>query len=153
MKILKSSIITILLLVITLYLPTIVKATSNTNDIILNERKLYSNSIDNSNSLFSLNSQTVLNSTFKRSTTIPITRSSLNSSINMEITPAGHYVLVALFKKGSTTETIASSFTAPAGRMTAYQWLASELGDNKEIDVFISATADVNVTILGSITY
>lgn len=155
MKILKTSIITIVLMVITLCLPISAKASSDMRDIILNERQLYYNSIDNTNDLFSLRAtnRRVISETINRSTTIPITRSSTSEGINMEITPNGHYLLVALFKRGSTTELIGSSFTAPANRMTAWQWSASELGNNREIDVFISATADVSVYAYGAITY
>lgn len=56
-------------------------------------------------------------------------------------------------KRGSTTEVIGTSFTAPADRMTAWQWSAAELGNNTQIDVFISATANVNVYAYGAITY
>lgn len=155
MKILKVSIITIVLLATALCLPISAKASSDMHNIILNERQLYFNSMENSNDFFSTRAmaQTVINRNINRSVTIPITRSSLNNGINIEITPVGHYLLVALFKRGSTTEVIGTSFTAPADRMTAWQWSAAELGNNTQIDVFISATANVNVYAYGAITY
>lgn len=154
MKTVKIIITLVMLLALTLYLPINVKASSDINDKIINERQLYPGTVINGDELFvSRAKQKTINMTIKRSTIIQVTRSSSSTGMNLEITPTGHYVEIAIFKRGSETEVIGKSKHAPAGQMSAFQWTAAELGDTLDVDIFISAYANVSVYLLGSVIY
>lgn len=154
MKIIKTIITLIILLAITIYLPISVKATTDINDRIIEERKLYPGIVTNVEELLGARFITRnINTRIYRSTRIQVTRTSSNTGMNLEITPTGHYVEIAIFKRNSETEVIGRGYVAPAGQMSAFQWSASELGDTLDVDVFISACANVWVTLLGAVTF
>ncbi len=155
MKILKITITLMVLLMLTLYLPVNVKAFTEDNDRIINERKLYNGTINNINESIMprYSTYTFNNMSFKRSTIISVTRSSTNTGISMFIKPNGHYVEVAIFEAGSSTNVIGTAKIANVGVYSSLNWSNSELGNIKNVDVFITAYSNVDVSLEGSFTY
>ena len=150
MKIMKKILCIILISIIILYVPTIAKATES--EQILQDAKEFLNQ----STTIVLNPKERMTKTFNQSIThaanIPITRST-TSGISLTITQnSGYTADVCIFNHDAST-VIGNTQKAYNNSLSTLNWTANELGNERNVLIYITCYRDITFRAGGSITY
>lgn len=152
MKYIKMVLISVMLIIFSIYLPTSVMATTNNNKII-QEAEENPGTIISIDPVQSRIASTSFHSYVNRSARIQVDRTSTNTGISLNITIQGNYDMdICIFARGTTT-VVGYTHTAKAGQMTTMSWSASELGNTRSVDIFMTSYTNVTQYVYGAISY
>lgn len=152
MNIIKKVTIITLIFMTVLYFPLVAKATENERIISEAQKYLqYSTPIEINDNLRVVNKP--YTKVITRAANMSIRRSSTSDGISLVITQdSGRQVDVCIFNSDAT-EVIGHTQNVQSGQLSTLNWTASELGNERDVLVFMTCYKDITYTVWGSIVY